>query len=132
MVRRYAAPVVLLFLLGVPAGCGGPAGPPTYPVSGKVLYRGEPLSRGTVLFIPEDGPAAGTAIADDGSFSLDAVAGNHRVGITSIPEPPPGATPENYDPPPALIPTRYSRPHTSGLTAEVNPGEENHVTFELQ
>lgn len=127
--RTYAA---ALLLLALTAGCGRPAGPPTYPVSGTVSYRGEPLSRGTVLFIPEEGPAAGTAIAADGSFSLHAVAGKHRVGITSVPEPPPGATPENYDPPPALIPTRYSRPHTSDLTAEVQPGRDNRVTFDLQ
>ena len=120
-------------LLGVVllAGCGRSAGPPTYPVSGTVTYRGVPLERGTVLFVPEQGPAAGATIAADGTFSLRAVAGSHRVGITSIPEPPPGVEPETYHAAP-LIPTRYNLPHNSGLTADVQPGSDNRVTFELE
>jgi len=112
-------------------GCGQ-TGPETYPVSGRVYYQGEPLVRGTVFFVPDEGPASAGTISSDGSFSLRAVAGRHQVGVSSIPEPPPGATPDTYDPPPALIPTHYSRPHASGLTAEVRPGERNEVIFELQ
>ncbi len=121
----------LLLGLVVLAGCGRAAGPPTYPVSGRVLYRGEPLQRGTVLFVPENGPAAGATIGADGTFSLRAVAGKHQVGVTSVPEPPPGVEPEHYFAPP-LIPAQYSPPHSSGLSAEVQPGGDNRVTFELQ
>ncbi len=113
------------------AGCGRAAGPPTYPVSGRVTYQGAPLERGTVLFVPETGPAAGATIAADGTFSLRAVAGKHQVGVSSVPEPPPGIEPMTYDAPP-LIPPRYSRPHSSGLTAEVQAGRDNRVTFELE
>ncbi len=112
------------------AGCGRAAGPPTYPVSGRVTYQGAPLERGTVLFVPEQGPAAGATIASDGTFRLRTVAGRHWVGVTSVPEPPPDVEPEDYHASP-LIPARYNRPHSSGLTAEVQPVGDNRVTFEL-
>jgi hypothetical protein len=56
------------------AGCGNPAG--YFPVSGKVLYKGEPASGATVYFHPTDGTVnPGKAIpyaiaGQDGGFYL--------------------------------------------------------------
>jgi hypothetical protein len=55
-------------------GCGSPAG--LVPVSGKVLYRGEPAAGAVVYFHrqAEPGSAAGTIpygiVEDDGTYSL--------------------------------------------------------------
>jgi hypothetical protein len=55
-------------------GCGNSAG--VYPVSGKVLFRGEPAG-GAVVFFHREGDAGGmeqqiphAVVEDDGSFSL--------------------------------------------------------------
>jgi hypothetical protein len=77
--------------LAMAAGCGGP-GPYTgalYPVKGQVLLAdGEPLSGGSVQFIPSRGglPATGK-IGPDGVFSLrskdreGAAPGEYKVRI---------------------------------------------------
>jgi hypothetical protein len=60
-------------LLGF-AGCGNPAG--LYPVTGKVLYKGEPAA-GAVVYFHRQGPGAVPSsaipcgiVAEDGSFYL--------------------------------------------------------------
>ncbi len=56
------------------SGCGNPAG--FYPVSGKVLYKGEPATGAVVYFHREGGPAGPKqpipygVVDDDGSFDL--------------------------------------------------------------
>jgi hypothetical protein len=69
---RIALPAACC-LLGF-AGCGNPPG--LYPVTGKVLWKGEPASGAVVYFHPEgSGPVTTPAIPsglvdDDGSFYL--------------------------------------------------------------
>src|SRR4051794_18550874 len=63
-----------LFLLAACAGCGAKGAgtlPNLIPVKGKVTFKGQPLTKGTVHFEPDDygGPAAGQLQAD-GSFVL--------------------------------------------------------------
>src|SRR5262249_36239617 len=56
------------------AGCGNPSG--TYPVSGKVLYRGEPATGAVVTFVRRDAAdrmheqVPQGVVRDDGTFSL--------------------------------------------------------------
>ncbi len=56
------------------AGCGNPAG--LFPVSGKVLYRGEPAAGAVVYFHRKiepnssNGPIPYGVVEDDGSFQL--------------------------------------------------------------
>jgi hypothetical protein len=78
------------------AGCGSGNGLQLAKVRGKVLFKGEPIAGGTVVFQPDtskgtNGPAAVGAIAKDGSFILSteesgdgAVVGYHKVAITGI------------------------------------------------
>jgi hypothetical protein len=72
------------------SGCGPPPG--FSPVSGKVLYRGEPASGAVVYFHRAADPAAtgqpipSAIVEDDGSFSLtsDGVGSGARPGSYSV------------------------------------------------
>ena len=119
------------------SGCGG--GLPTAPVRGKITYQGKPVPSGTILFMPEgDQPAATGEIQPDGSYVLEtyepgdgAVLGKHSIMITAV-EDQTGKLPEARSPMPALlIPVKYTNMMTSGLTAEVQPGQ-NTIDFVLE
>lgn len=55
------------------AGCGGSSdGPPRVPVEGEVTFHGQPVEKGSILFIPTggtSGPRTGTAI-ESGRYAL--------------------------------------------------------------
>jgi hypothetical protein len=113
-------------------GCG-PAGsgklPSLIPVKGKVTYKGQPVTKGTVKFVPEGyGREARGDLQSDGSFVLTTtkdgdgvVAGAHRVSI-GITEP-------------RLAKDRgikkYANPSSSELTAEVD-AEHTEFPFDLK
>ena len=76
------------------AGCGGDSassGVTTAPVKGKVTYKGQPLTVGTISFEPENsGREATGEIKSDGSFVLTtykkedgAVLGMNRVQVSA-------------------------------------------------
>lgn len=90
-IARTAAAAAVLFCLN---GCG--SGDPlsrglTVPVKGKVLYKGKPLTRGSIVFEPTDsGREAHGEIDAEGGFVLTtfqegdgAVPGVHRVGVAA-------------------------------------------------
>jgi hypothetical protein len=72
---------------GLP-GCGGnPDGPPRVAVNGQVTFRGEPVEKGSILFIPVGGargPRVGTTI-EQGRYRIPRgrgpVVGRLRVEI---------------------------------------------------
>jgi hypothetical protein len=68
-----------VLLVGLTAGCGASQGT----VSGKVLYRGQPLTGGAVTYFPDSGKGAFTTrIKPDGSYSLPKVpVGKVRIAI---------------------------------------------------
>jgi hypothetical protein len=81
-----------LFGLLAMSGCGASAGTPpaTLPVQGKVTYKGQPLTGGSIDFEPDGaGREAHARIKNDGTFTLStysendgAVPGLHRVAVT--------------------------------------------------
>lgn len=132
-------------------GCGGLQ---LGTVSGRVTVNGKPVSNGTIMFHPDEGPTAVGALEPDGKFTLTtvkpgdgAVVGSHRVTIqaTSV-----GAgslaDPKSFDEEVQmsrkggkvlvagkvtwLVPEKYSRLEASGLTAKVGPGA-NTLDFDL-
>lgn len=130
-----------IVLVGALAGCGGEERLPTAPVEGKVLYNGEPLTFGSVVFLPEAGPPAKGTIQPDGTFRLStyekgdgAILGKNQVEITCSTNQDPNAPPPdpNIEMPvgESLIPLRYSQAQTSGLTREVKEGG-NSFEFKL-
>lgn len=134
------------------AGCGpsGPPRPKTYPVSGTVTYKGEPVADANLNFQLLTGSCSAFAKADAaGRYELmtfvqgdGAVPGDYLVSITKYEAPPPSGPStinENYVPPgsnvpPAppknLLPKKYSQLKSSGLTAKVDEGS-NTVDFKL-
>jgi len=125
-------------------GCGGSEFQ-LAPAKGKVTYKGKPLEFGTVIFIPEKGPAATGQIQSDGTFVLQtgtqggrmqrgAVVGKHKVEIRCMDTQRPGYKPPKGQEMPAgtsLIPTKYNQADTSGLTAEVTAKGPNDFQFDL-
>jgi hypothetical protein len=121
------------------AGCG--SNPKLGSVEGIVRLDGEPLSTGTVRFIPAAGRAASGEIQSDGTFRLGtyaktdgAMIGLHQVAITAIESDPDAPTEgrmlKRNPKVKRLIPERYTTTATSRLTADVKPGR-NEFTFDL-
>jgi hypothetical protein len=130
-------------------------------VTGKVTYKGAPVTGGLITLIPTSGTGAAFTIPiqADGSFTAkDVPLGEMGVGISTddVPEaggmkPPPGVqmpappTPPKDSPAPAptasadtsnmpkrvVIPTKYKEPKTSGLNWEIKGGSNTYKTFDL-
>jgi hypothetical protein len=79
-------------------GCGSADGPEMYPVHGSVTYKGAPLTRGIVTYIPNDlkaGRPANGPIQADGTFSMTTqtrddgvMRGDYKITIDSYVEEP--------------------------------------------
>ena len=138
---RSAVAALLTVTIGVGfVGCGGGDAdlPKTVSVSGKVIFKGESLKEGTVMFHPQGGsghPATGE-IGENGIYTLTtfdasdgATVGNHVVTIQLFPK---GANPgfEEEAPGYVKIPQKYTAPKTSDLLVEVKDGA-NTINLEL-
>jgi hypothetical protein len=127
-----AAAAVLAALLTT--GCGRPSYQlETAPFTGKVMLDGQPLGSGYVVFSTTRGRMSTGTIQPDGTFVMatyeegdGAQIGTHPVMITPIPSDEFSAGQK-----PIPVPVRYTKAGTSGLTAEVKPGEDNYQEFNL-
>jgi hypothetical protein len=129
--ERLIATALAGFLLICCGGCGtnGASTPDLIPVRGKVTYKGQPVTKGTIRFEPDGyGRMATGQLQADGTFELTTlkagdgvVAGEHRVSI------------DGFDK--ALAKDRalkkYASPNTSKLTADVS-AEKTEFTFDLK
>ena len=138
--RRYGVgevvlALVLLSLAGVP-GCRRRQRE-LAPLTGTVLYNGEPLPFGAVMIEHDYGQPATAEIRPDGTFVMEtrgegwgAVVGERRIRITCF---------EAQDPAKvgrdtlgeSLIPRKYTSFETSGLTVDIQPGQNEPLLFEL-
>ena len=141
---NWAVVPMLLMAVAVINICGCGSGQlPMAPAEGKVLYRGQPLKCGNVMFQPKVGPPAQGKIQPDGTFVLStqdrgegAVLGDHRVSITcneAHMSQVDGAAPVAREAGVgrSLIPRKYSVLASSGLTAKVEKANEPFV-FDLK
>jgi hypothetical protein len=131
------------------AGCG-PRRPTTAPVQGKITVGGKIVPSGKITFHPAEGRNAIGTIAADGTYTLTtfdrddgALLGKHKVTIEatkitgptapkSLAEEQHGGTPTSTVPQVEyLVPKIYSRPETSTLEADVQPGANN-IDFNLK
>jgi hypothetical protein len=133
--------LIVFALLLTSLGCGNSSG--QFPVTGKVLYKGEPAAGATVTFLRKEAdrrkesPVQGV-VREDGSFTLAGPGG-------------PGALPGEYvvliewkegagkskGRAPALsapdrLKGRYLDPNNPVLTAKVEPSTNQLPPFELQ
>jgi hypothetical protein len=144
VVRRHQAKAAMLasgfsksgltaagFALAFCAGCGS-GGPPTYPVSGTVMFAGKPVPTGAVMFFPNDGgPQTHGVIGADGHYAVEVPAGNHRVAIAA----PRGLPVTNVDSSnwekafrtvlQPYVPGVYGDPETTPLSFTVVADQEN-------
>jgi hypothetical protein len=120
-------------------GCGSNR-PDTVPVTGTVLYRGQPVAYAIVNFIPEGTRPASAKTDEQGRFSLltfapgdGSVLGVHTVVVCKF-ERAPGGDPDaiyadlNTV---AVLPQKYGSPLTSPLKATVTAEGPNDFRFEL-
>ncbi|SIO14988.1 hypothetical protein SAMN05444166_2712 [Singulisphaera sp. GP187] len=119
------------------SGCGGRDKNelPAVAAAGKVTYKGNPVSQGTMYFLPDTGRPA-TGIIKDGSFTLTtyndgdgAVAGKHRVGVISTEDVP---TKGGDSVPKYLIPEKYSQPENSGLEVVIPPTGNTSIQIDIK
>jgi hypothetical protein len=138
MARRLRRIGTLCLALLPLAGCGETAKPDVL-VRGQVLYRGDPLPGGLIVFTPNpergsDGPVLSAALQDDGSFTLAGPdgkpipAGWYRIAIAPKAGTVDVPTPERPYP---GLPAKYRNPALSGLEREIKPGAENIISLDL-
>ena len=125
-------------LIGLVSGCGS-SGPAMGRVSGKVMYKDQPIANATVTFLPDaTGAQSATGITDEsGVYRLStfgkndgALVGKHRVNVVARApfegKLPPGAgeamLEEFQSSGKPLIPMKYFNVETSGLTFDVASG----------
>lgn len=116
----------LFVALALLAGCSD--GKPTrVPVSGKVLIDGQPLTLGSIAFIPQGARPSSSAIDKNGHFELScyehgdgAVLGAHRVIVTGAQHV--SETAIRWE-----APKMYADINTSGLVENVDGPTDNVV-----
>lgn len=127
--RPSPASAFAVLLLAVIWGCGSKSDhPETVPITGKVTYKGQPVTKGTITFQPDGGQPATGQLQPDGTYSLStfaerdgALPGHHQVMILATDADPtlmPGSSP-GYKTPKELVPKKYAQLDTSGLVADV-------------
>jgi hypothetical protein len=120
------------------AGCAEKARPEVV-VRGQVLYRGDPLAGGLIVFAPNpergsDGPVLSAMVQDDGTFALagpdgkPVPAGWYRIAVAPKAGTVDTPTPERPYP---GVPAKYRNPALSGLEREVKPGAETVIALDL-
>jgi predicted small lipoprotein YifL len=135
--RHLTAAALLVGL----AGCRD-APPATYPVTGRLTIRGQPVAGADLWFFESDGRAPGMArpyatTDADGRFRLStygmndgAPAGEYRVAV-SWKGPLRGIPPDQRDAMPELLPPRFSDASTSGIRVQIEPEENTLAPIDL-
>jgi hypothetical protein len=124
----WASLAVVLLLCGCP---NSSATLPTAEVSGAVTWKGQPVARGQIQFLPSEGPSAQGPIVD-GTYRLEAVpVGDCKVSIEAYEDGPevaigPGKTqkstvqiiPEKYNTKTELDAAVFAGPNTFDFSPE--------------
>lgn len=150
--RLFAARVSsFIFICAVLSACSTDVVkvPPLHPVTGTVTYKGKPVPGATVTFIADAKPAANASdksapqwparcvgeADESGNYALQwdelhqgAPEGSYKVMIVAVAPFEEGD--DTDEPRENALPDRFGNPKTSGLTAEVEEGE-NVINFDL-
>jgi hypothetical protein len=124
--RAASATALLGAAVLLAAGCGSAEKP--FDVSGKVTFKGAPVTEGSVQFIEDrTGRGAEVDLRPDGTYRARLFAGEYKVVVT-----PPylvdesSGMPNPYYKKVKNIPKKYHSTETSGLTATVGPDKTAH------
>ncbi len=141
--RSASIAACLLGSIGL-AGCGSSGGmPPMGEISGKVTYKGEPLSGGTITFhaVGTPGKVGVSLIKPDGTYRVfEGPIGETKVTIDPklVPLGPPGASgppgagrPKASPAKPTSVPAKYLKVETTTLTFTVKHRNDNVYDIEL-
>jgi hypothetical protein len=118
--------VLIVVLAAVGAGLAGGCGPGTATVGGSVTVDGQPLEKGTISYVPADGPGTpAQAAVENGRYDLRTAPGKKLVQISA---PAVVGKRKEYNAPDAplvevtaeRLPERYNS--KTELTFEVKPG----------
>ena len=143
MIARSSRPARVALALGLLAAVScSSGGAGLNPVTGKVLYNGQPAAGAFVMFYPEaSGQAATGTTGDDGVFTLatgsekGAAAGKYIVTVT-VPDPKkkptPGQLMQGMSDAPDVLGGRFATPDKSTLRAEIKAGENNLQPFDVK
>lgn len=131
---RFLVLLLALPAVGLLAGCGRSGGPALAPAEGIVTLDGSPLTDGYVFVTPKAGRMARGTIGADGRFVLGTFSDSDGVQVGEHPVtvlPPPTAEGSAPSPSALRLPPLYANAQTSGLTAQIAPGEQNELRLEL-
>jgi hypothetical protein len=137
---RGAFRIGIVYLAVTAIGGCGKSKPADTVVRGQILYRGDPVSGGLIVFAPNpdrgsDGPVLTATLQDDGSFTLATPdgkpipAGWYRIAVA--PKAGSVRVPTAERPYPGL-PAKYRNPSLSGLEREIKAEADNVVCFDLE
>jgi len=116
------------------AACGSSSRYETVPAKGTVTYKGQPLEKGQIQLLPDNGPVA-VGLIEKGNFVVGTNAdgdgappGKYRVTVFSYKETKNrfGETTTK-----AAIPTRYANPDTSNLLVEIPAAGNEAIKVDL-
>lgn len=144
---RTRLPQLIAIALVATMTLGCDRGPKRARVHGKVTVGGQPITKGVVMFYPDDGRPAIGQIEPDGSYELTtydpgdgALLGEHLVTIEALEVEDLGPQPKSLleetaapaRPPRVrwLVPEQYADRSTSPLTATVDD-KVNKIDFDL-
>ena len=124
--RAAAAAALVGAAVVLAAGCGSAEKP--LDVTGRVTFKGEPVTEGSVQFIEDrTGRGAEVDLGPDGTYKASLFPGDYKVVVT-----PPYMVDESQGIPNPYykkvknIPAKYHSTDTSGLTAAVSPDKATH------
>jgi hypothetical protein len=126
--------LLALLVVGFSIGCQR-HGLETAKVHGQVTLDGQPVKKGTVMFVPSAGRAGHGVIAPDGTFELTtyadgdgAVIGEHQISVF-VPHDENASAEEMAR---NRLPIKYATTASSGLTWNIKSGQVNEVQLELK
>ena len=120
--------VVLLSLFATITGCSET--PEDAKVSGQVTLDGTPLSAAVILFEDRASGVGGTAVIENGNFSFPTALPTGKYAVALQPPPAPAPHESASKSVRTKLPRHLTRPETSGLEAELTPGE-NALDFKV-
>jgi hypothetical protein len=104
-------------------------------VRGTITLDGNPVTKGTVMFVPRAGRSGRGVIQADGTFQVStygdgdgAIVGENQVAVVVVF----GEDAKAEEVKMHLLPVKYASTSTSGIVYDVKAGEENQVHLKLE